>query len=155
MLGVDTLDAKLIGIEDDDSLIECAVATGRVLLTKDQALYRRALKRGARAVLLPSSSELQESLEILHRDLGVPLEIDLSRTRCPLCNSPLSRVESDRVSEVPEPVRERHRLVYLCPNCGKVYWPGRHLKSMETVLLTLKEKVEKDLGSLRSADDDR
>ena len=152
---MDALDAKLIGAEDDDSLIEYASATGRVLLTKDQALFRRALKRGVRAVLLPPASTLRESLETLHRDLGVPLEIDLSRTRCPLCNSPLSRVESSGVSGLPEPVRERHRLVYICPECGKVYWPGSHLRSMEALLLGLREKVEKGPGRPSPADDDR
>ena len=132
VLGMDTVDYRQCGV-DDESLLEYAKESGRIFLTRDSNLYARAKKLGIHVILL-SSEGIVDALAELSRELGIPLEIDLGKTRCPMCNTPLKRKPSSEVRGIPEVIRRRFEYVYACEGCGKVYWTGSHYARMKETL---------------------
>lgn len=118
----------------DEELIEVARRSGAVLLSRDRGLCARAAEEGVEALYVGGLS-LEEALAALSERYGVRLEIDLSSTRCPLCNGRLRRAERREVEgRVPPGVLERYGLFLVCDACGHVYWPGTHLRRMEAFL---------------------
>jgi uncharacterized protein with PIN domain len=117
-------DAEYRRDADDDSLIEEASRTGRVLLTRDRVLAQRAKKRGVETILVEVEGDV-EQLGALAATLE--LELDPSNSRCPTCNGSLTRVERDRVrGRVPEASLEAFDVFWECGSCGGVYWRGSH-----------------------------
>jgi uncharacterized protein with PIN domain len=117
---------------DDDSLLEEASRTGRVLLTRDRELAHRAGKRGVEAFLVEGEDEVTQ-LALLAAALR--LELDPSCSRCPRCNGPLTRVEKDQVKErVPEASLEAFDEFWMCGVCGGVYWRGSHWDQIVSTL---------------------
>lgn len=113
----------------DEELIDRAVKTRAILLTRDKLLARLAELRGVKVVMLPE--DLAEQLVKLAALGCIELRIDLSRTRCPICNVRLVRAgKSQVIGMVPQGVAEYYDEFWVCPRCSKVYWPGSHLRSM-------------------------
>lgn len=118
LLGYDT------AYENDASDFELARrarAEGRVLLTRDRGL---AARRGLRTLLI-ESEVLEEQVRQVREVLGPPSDPPLSR--CVLCNRPLRAVSPEEVADrVPPYVLHTQREFHVCPQCGRVYWPGTH-----------------------------
>jgi len=127
VLGVDVVGADKVGLEDS-KLLEVARREGRILLTKDEQLFRRARKIGVSAVLVLGVTT-EEELAELSLKLGFKLRIDPRISRCPECNSELEELLSTEVN-VPEEVKKRHIFIYRCVNCGKTFWMGSHYINM-------------------------
>jgi len=132
VMGYDVLDHNQCG-EEDSQILECARSTRRIIITRDEGLHARALRAGLRSILL-RSGEVERALAQIARESGIDLSIDLRRTRCPLCNSPLTRVPVSEAEGAPPHVRERYSHVYVCGTCGKVYWPGSHFARMQATI---------------------
>ncbi len=131
LLGYDTVYARGM---PDSRIIRMAVEEGRVIVTRDRGLYARALRRGARAVLV-RGRDTAERLAYLHRALGVRLYVDPDESRCPLCNGELARVSREYVrGRVPEPVYRMYSDFWVCLRCGQVYWRGGHWRGIEATL---------------------
>ena len=131
MLGYDTVYAK--GWHDA-RVLEVAAAEGRVLVTRDHGLYRRALRRGVEASYV--GEDLAEALALLSLRYGIRLEVDPSASRCPLCNAPLKEVGREEVrGRVPPRVYERYDRFWVCTGCGQVYWMGGHWRGIRETLL--------------------
>ena len=124
-------------VEDED-VVKIAASCRAVLVTRDRALYERARRMGVEAVYL-GRVRLAEALKLLSKRYAIRLEVDLSDSRCPLCNGKLrfaSRVEvKDRV---PQRVLYSYTTFLVCETCGHVYWPGRHLRNMRAFLRELR-----------------
>jgi len=117
-------DAEYRRDAEDDSLMEEASRTGRILLTRDRVLVLRAKKRGVETILVEGAGEV-EQLGALAAALG--LELDPSNSRCPKCNGSLTRVSKDEVRDrVPEASLEAFDVFWMCGSCGDVYWRGSH-----------------------------
>lgn len=117
-------DAEYRRDAEDDSLMEEASRTGRILLTRDRVLVLRAKKRGIETILVEGEGEV-EQLGALAAALG--LELDPSNSRCPKCNGSLTRVSRDAVrGRVPEASLEAFNVFWMCGSCGGVYWRGSH-----------------------------
>lgn len=117
-------DAEYRRDAEDDSLMEEASKTGRILLTRDRVLVLRAKKRGVETILVEGEGEV-EQLGALAAALG--LELDPSNSRCPKCNGSLTRVSRDEVRDrVPEASLEAFNVFWMCGSCGGVYWRGSH-----------------------------
>jgi hypothetical protein len=130
LLGYDTLYAR---DWPDGKILEEAERGDRIIVTRDRGLYRRALRRGARAVLV--SDDLPRALAKLSVAAGVKLEADPDDSRCPLCNSPLRRASKSEVrGRVPPEVLEAYSEFWLCSGCGQVYWRGTHWRTIERTL---------------------
>jgi len=113
----------------DPELARRARAEGRILLTRDQAL---AARRGLRALLIRSQA-LEEQVREVRQGLGHPPHPALSR--CAVCNSVLERMSHDQAAQrVPPHVLRTQTEFRFCPGCGRVYWPGSHLKAIRAQL---------------------
>lgn len=118
----------------DSELVRIAREEGCVLVTRDRGLRDRAEKEGIRVVYLELDSN-EEILRYLSRELGIRLSIDLSKTRCPKCNGELRRAGKREVEGLVEGrVLERYDELFLCENCGAIYWPGKQFRSMKAIL---------------------
>ena len=113
----------------DHELARRARAEGRVLLTRDQELSER---RGLRTLLI-QSQELEQQVREVHDALGPPADPSLSR--CSLCNVALEDISRDDAADrVPQHVLNTQTEFRRCPQCGRVYWPGSHVETMEEQL---------------------
>ena len=80
------------------------------------------------AYLLPSD-DLKEN--ILYLKNVAKIKVDLSRTRCPKCNTILSL--KDR-SELNSSVPEKYWTVFYCPKCSSTYWFGGHFNTLNDLI---------------------
>jgi uncharacterized protein len=128
VLGYDTLyDASL----DDRSLADLANREDRILLTRDRRLLRDL--RPHRAVEITRDAPLDQ-LASLASELALPTPNELFR-RCLMCNTPLDDVPRAEAAElVPPAARVLPGPVRRCPTCGRVYWPGSHVRRMTRAL---------------------
>ncbi len=125
----------------DPEAIREAKARGAVLVTRDKGLAAKARAEGVETVLV--GEDLESQLKELADRGYIDLRIDLERTRCPLCNARLVRVERVRVRRlIPEAVANRYEDFWFCPRCRKVYWPGSHLRAMRALLKRLREQIK-------------
>jgi len=109
----------------DDDLIEMAKEENRILLTSDEELSLRALKRGVRSILIKGKND-EDRLVELFKALDIK-DLYLEIIRCPLCNGELYEVEKEEVKNKVFPsVYKQHNKFYLCKRCGKIYWEGSH-----------------------------
>jgi hypothetical protein len=130
MLGYDTLYAK---DWHDSRILEVAAREDRIIVTRDRGLYNRARKRNLRAVYV--TSDVTRSLAILVQSVGLRLDIEPSRSRCPLCNALLREASKDEVKgHVPPRVLELYDKFWVCTRCGQVYWMGGHWRGITQTL---------------------
>lgn len=130
MLGNVARDLRLLGYDaefrpelPDPALLGLAQRDGRILVTRDRALHRRA--RGVRCVLVTASDPRRQTAEVL-RALP-PHHPPRPWTRCLVCNGRLEPADRDRVLQrVPDHVAVAHDRFLACPGCGRVYWAGSH-----------------------------
>lgn len=132
LLGYDTLYFREI---EDWRLLRIAEEEDRILLTRDLGLFRRARKRGLRALFIEDPS-IEKVLALLSVRYGVRLNFDKSDTRCPECNARLRYTTSlvELAGRVSSYIATRYKEFWVCPSCGKVYWQGRHWKTIEKTL---------------------
>ena len=124
LLGYDTAYDKTAS---DPELAHRARAEGRVLLTRDRELSAR---RGLRTLLI-QSEVLEEQVREVQDGLGPPPHPPLSR--CAVCNAVLEHLSPAEVADrVPPYVLSTQTEFRYCPGCGRVYWPGSHLRAMRS-----------------------
>jgi hypothetical protein len=125
------------GREDDGLMLKIAEEEGRILVTRDVALFREAVKSGREAVCIKANS-LEEQILELKKSLDI--NIDLKMDRCTICNGDI--VLEDNLDElyekdyVPKKLISRGEKFWKCAKCGQIYWMGTHWDNM-------KEKVKK------------
>ena len=140
MLGQDVEYSRSV---DDKKLIEMAKTEGRTLLTRDLKLYQQAMMQGVDAVLVEASTGA-EKLADLARRFNFKLEIDVTVSRCPKCNTKIKPVPKDTViDKVPKTTSFYYNEFWECPGCGQVYWRGAHWKRIEKTLREAREVLEK------------
>jgi len=147
--GHDVLYARDLGVkpaEEDEVLIQTAKSLRRILLTSDVGLYRRGKKFGVKCVLLRGDNVVEQLVE-LSRFLGRKIKIDFEKSRCPLCNGALREVgRKDVEGQVPASVLIRHERFWLCKRCGKVYWEGKHWKSIIEITKKYEGRIERAIA---------
>lgn len=123
-------DADYANSYDDDQLADIAVRDGRILLTRDRGLLKRAAI--TRGYCVRSTNAREQVLEILSRfDL-----IGWIRpfSRCMACNGALEVVSKAEVAgRLPPGVAESQDDFTRCRACGRVYWRGSHYRRLEQV----------------------
>jgi len=110
------------------ALAPTADVPGRVLLTKDRHLV--ATVADAAPVVLVQGDGIDE----IARTLRTALDIDWHRapfTRCIVDNRPLEEAPADYATRVPERSRAAGGPLHVCPECGRLYWPGSHVRRMQ------------------------
>lgn len=139
----------------DQMLLDRARAEGRILLTRDRRLAETAGRQGC--LLLGQSVEEQA------RSLAAAFPVDWLQapfTRCMIDNCLLQAASPDRLAEVPPDARgldnpfgrsfthafETSPSVTICPCCGRLYWPGSHVRRLAATLRQLGKKEQPHPG---------
>ena len=109
----------------DAELVALCRAEGRVLLSRDKRLVAAV----PAALLLA-----EEAMDAQARQLAVQLGLDWGHapfTRCMRDNTPLRPVAGAELARIPPRARLLPGPFRACPCCGRVYWPGSHVRRME------------------------
>jgi uncharacterized protein with PIN domain len=116
------------GVEADDRLLELARSEGRLLVTRDAQLARRA-----DGLLLESKAVTDQLRELA--DAGFCLELS-EPTWCAKCNGELAGVgaRAGTPEYAPDPAELR---IWRCRNCGQHFWKGSHWDSVAETLAGL------------------
>lgn len=115
--------------ESDTQIIEHCIENNLFLLTRD----REMSSRYANSLYLDSDKYFVQLKRVM---VEFPPDKDLYFSRCPVCNGLVNKIPANSYSySLPESVRERFYWIYLCNDCGKVYWEGSHF---EAILETIK-----------------
>ncbi len=135
-------DAELDTVSSDESLARRAGEDGRWLLTRDRALAAR----GPRTTLVRSETLDDQLVEVLSR-LELRPGPQSFGTRCTECNGVVRPVERETVRNlVPPFVWETAGEMRRCESCGKVYWRGTHVRSIENRVQRVLERLEAENG---------
>lgn len=122
-------DAVLAAGEGHDrKLVERCIDEGRILLTRDRQLALTA--RATVPVLLLAGHKLDENARQLRTVLGVDW-LHAPFTRCLLDNAVLGAAKPAHAEQVPPMSRQAGGPLRACPACGRVYWPGGHVRRMQ------------------------
>jgi uncharacterized protein with PIN domain len=115
----------------DPALIRLAHDEARVLLTRDRRLLRELRPR--RALEITSDAPLAQLRGVVEALALAPAGEPF--TRCLVCNAPLVAVgAAEAAAAVPPASRGLPGPVRRCPGCGRVYWPGSHVRRMRRAL---------------------
>jgi uncharacterized protein len=115
------------GLPDRELAARCA-EEGRILLTKDRDLATTAA--GTAPVLLVPGNGIDKAAQAL----SAALDIDWQHapfTRCIVDNRPLEAAPPDSAARVPKSSRGAGGPLRVCPECGRLYWPGGHVRRMQ------------------------
>lgn len=113
--------------ETDARLLIRATAEQRLLLTMDRKIMERKAAGGA-ATVLPMT-DLDGLAAFMAREFGVDW-LHAPFTRCLLDNALLRLASEEDAGRVPADARRPGERILICPDCGRVYWPGSHVKRM-------------------------
>jgi uncharacterized protein with PIN domain len=127
---------------DDKELIEIAKTEKRILLTRDLELCQQSATQGVEATLVEAKDAV-EKLADLANQFKFKLEIDLSVSRCPKCNTTIKAVPTEKViNQIPEATSTHYNDFWKCPGCNQIYWQGAHWKRIEKTLEKAKNRLE-------------
>ena len=125
---------------NDTAVLNEAKRSGRILLTKDEELAKRAEGAGIPFLFL-KQEKLEEDLAIIMEKYGLEMGFP-ERTRCPECNGKLEERECASLEGIPEDVIAEKRRCWKCAGCGKNYWEGGHWINIKKVLEEIgKQKI--------------
>jgi uncharacterized protein with PIN domain len=127
ILGCDT--EYHLELQDND-ILNLAEAQGMTLLTRDIELYKSAIRRGIHSRYVKSLS-IKEQLA----ELSPLLKSVLLESRCPLCNGALMIMGIEDAAVAHQPLPQQRKL-WLCKECGKIYWHGRHWDTITEIIKT-------------------
>ena len=122
-------DAIFFSKIEDDALLAIARNENRVLLTRDTGLIERI--KTTKSLFIESENWRDQVEQVLD-------EFDLWRdvqpnSRCIECNVRIKDLPREKARNLVTPfVFENADTFALCPDCGRVFWRGTHLKDMET-----------------------
>lgn len=128
----------------DNDLLETAYREGRMILTRDLALYRKACSRGIQATLVKGPTHA-ESLAWLSNKLGLKLEAEAVGSRCPKCGSLIRKVPRETLrTNLHSTTLIRYQEFWQClnPACRKIYWKGSHWTKIEKTLAEARKALQ-------------
>jgi uncharacterized protein with PIN domain len=129
---------------DDAQLIMIAKKETRVLLTRDLQLYQQATAKGVDAFYLEGKTETEKLAEIAKR-FKIKLEMDMTTSRCPKCNTKVKTIPKEKVADKVEKSTFAYcNEFWECPKCGQIYWQGAHWTRIRETLEKAKEILKKD-----------
>jgi uncharacterized protein with PIN domain len=127
---------------DDSQLITIAKKERRVLLTRDLELYQQATAKGVNTLYVDGKTEAEKLAKLAQR-FSIKLEVDLTVSRCPKCDTRVKPVPKEKIADRVEKTTYLHyNEFWECPKCGQVYWQGAHWTRIRKTLETAKETLE-------------
>jgi uncharacterized protein len=141
MMGNDVLYSTELS---DNELLSLSKAEGRVLLTRDFELYKRAISRGLETFYVEGKRESDRLAEVTQR-YGLSLDIDMDKSHCPLCNTPIKPASKEELKDKLQPnTYQYYNQFWHCPNCGQIYWQGAHWKQISKTITQAQAKQKTD-----------
>jgi uncharacterized protein len=122
---------------DDQALLAQARAEERLLLTRD-----RSLAAAPGAMLLPGPLDMQ-AVALARAGLdwrAAPF------ARCLVDNAPLRPMDQDERARLPGDTAALPGPFRACPACGRLYWPGSHVRRMAARLRRWSEEFAGTAG---------
>ncbi|WP_334161852.1 DUF5615 family PIN-like protein [Phenylobacterium sp.] len=117
------------GGEKDAALLHIAREEGRILLTRDRRLAEAALPES----VLIEGRGVEAEAESLTRN--VVLDWDFAPfSRCVMDNARLRQATLDEIDRMPAQAQALPGPFRACPACGRLYWPGSHVRRMSARL---------------------
>jgi uncharacterized protein with PIN domain len=132
-------DVKYSNRMDDHELIALSTKEKRILLTRDLQLYRQATAKGIESLYLEEKTT-EQNLAQLAKRYSLDLQVDMRKSRCPICNvrvKPISKKQAS--SHVELNTLANYDEFWKCPKCGKTYWQGAHWKGIGKTLKKAEE----------------
>jgi uncharacterized protein with PIN domain len=116
------------------ALLEEAILSGRIILTRD----RRLKAYGCRRVLVESDHWTEQLVQVAG-EIGIAPDDLAAFSRCSRCNDVLAPVQKrDEVRDlVPSYTYATKERFTRCPRCKRVYWSGSHVERMNRRLRQL------------------
>jgi len=149
IFGFDTMwagDLRESESEDIDlKIVNAALMSNRILVTRDKELTKRARKYGANVIYIPNNSNLIQQLVIILREIKINIKMleNFVPSKCPVCNGNLVKVDKSKIiNGIPPRSRERYHVFWICEKCGKVYWQGSHWKNIKEVMKRVIESLK-------------
>ena len=137
LLGYDT---KYSAHKSDDELIKITNDENRILITKDEELYKRTKKLGFETIFLTETDELNNFLQIKNKLNIKQFSIKGDTARCTLCNGKLISVNKNQIIEkVPINVAMNEKFFWGCESCSKIYWEGTHILHLQEFVRRLND----------------
>ncbi len=132
-------DVKYSSRIDDDELIALSIKEKRILLTRDLQLYKQATTKAIDAFYLEGETS-EENLAQLGKRYSMDLQIDMKKSRCPVCNTKVKPISKKQATNRVEPnTLTNYDEFWKCPKCGKIYWQGAHWKGIRKTLKKAEE----------------
>jgi len=128
--GYDTYLAS--GGEPDVTLLHLAREEGRMVLTRDKRLAAAA---SPDSVLIEGHGVEQQALSL---SAAVPVGWNADPfSRCVMDNARLREASAQEVARMPASARDGAGPFRACPACGRLYWPGSHVRRMNARLAAI------------------
>jgi hypothetical protein len=132
--GYDTYLAS--GGQSDAALLKLAREEGRMLVTRDKRLAAAASPDSA----LVAGMGVQAEARSLAAQ--APIQWDAAPfTRCVIDNAPLRDASPEQVARMPASAQAGPGPFRACPACGRLYWPGSHVRRMSDRLAEIARGV--------------
>jgi uncharacterized protein len=130
-------DAVFFSRIEDGDLMRLAEKENRVLLTKDTGLLEQA---DIPSLYIESENWEDQVVQVLRRfrlkDQVRPY------TRCVECGVPLKGLPRKRAKNLVTPfVFKNAESFSLCPQCGRIFWPGTHHRHMRSTIDAMLDRV--------------
>ena len=133
-------DSKYFAYIDDNNLLDIARKEGRIILSKDVELSRRAKKLGLDVILVTNQDEVKLFRDIVDSANLERSQINGENARCPKCNSTTTLTDKRTIKEkVPEKVYQINDKFWICDNCNQVYWEGTHIENLQEFVNKINE----------------
>ncbi len=113
----------------DDKLLEFALKEDRIIITKDNAFYRKARDRS----IFLEGEDAYNYLNQLKAKLGLNYDFNIQRARCSVCNSNLKKIDKELIKEEVRAETFKYQdNFFRCknPKCRKIYWKGSHIDNI-------------------------
>jgi uncharacterized protein with PIN domain len=136
MLGFDALYRNDFA---DEELALISSQEGRILLTRDRGLLKRAVVTHGYCVR--EQHPRQQMVEVLRRfDLFAAMA---PFSRCMRCNGTLEEVPKEAiVDRLPPLTQEYYDEFCVCSRCNRIYWQGSHYQRMEKLVTWVREQSD-------------
>jgi len=133
-------DCEYCSDKKESALVIKALRDKRVLLTRTERLKKFT---GIKTVVI-KHDHVEDQIEQVIKELGLPLDKEKVLERCVECNVPLSCVKKNDIKEkVPEHVYNTQETFKECPGCGKVFWRGTHWSNVDKKVEEMRRKTGK------------
>jgi len=124
-------DARFFEGSNDSQMITIALASNRIILTRDtQIMRRRVITSGQLKAILIQSDEPERQI----RQVIDALKLDCQFqpfSICLECNQPLVERSREQVKDLVPPYVFQTQNQYMeCPACHRIYWRGTHWQAM-------------------------